>query len=120
MKQPESSEICIFCQIAAGRAEAKIVFQDEEMTAFWDSRPAAPIHILIVPNRHIASTNELDAKDAELLGRMVLRAKAIAEDMDVAESGYRLFINTGPDGRQTVFHLHLHLMAGARLPVYHT
>ena len=114
------SEECIFCRIAAGKVPAKIVYQDEEITAFWDGRPAAPVHILIIPNRHIPSANELEPADAEMLGRMILRAKEIAGEEGVAETGYRLFINTGPDGCQSVYHLHLHLMGGMRLPFFHS
>ena len=109
---------CVFCRIISGEADADIVYQDDEITAFWDTRPAAPIHILIVPNRHIASVNEVQPEEADLFGKLILRAKQIAEEMGVAERGYRIFINTGPDGRQTVYHLHLHLMAGTRLPIF--
>jgi len=110
---------CIFCRIVSGDAGADIVYQDDEITAFWDVRPAAPIHILIVPNQHVESINEVPPENADLFGKLILRAKQIAEDMGFAESGYRVFINTGPDGRQTVPHLHLHLMAGTRLPIFH-
>lgn len=103
---------CIFCKIVAGEAPARIVHRDDLLTAFRDTRPIASTHILIVPNRHIASVNELEEADILLIGRMVLAAKQIAEQEGVAEGGYRLIVNTGADGGQTVHHLHLHLIAG--------
>lgn len=113
-----SAQECVFCRIVAGEAEADVIYQDEEMTAFWDARPAAPVHILIIPNRHISSINGLDETDAPLLGRLILRAKKLAAEQGVTERGYRLVFNTGPEGGQTVYHLHLHLIAGKRLPVF--
>jgi histidine triad (HIT) family protein len=103
---------CIFCQIVAGQAPAQIIHRDEQVTAFHDRRPIAATHILIVPNRHIASLNELQEADAELISHLVLAAKKLAEQAGVAETGYRLMLNTGEDGGQTVPHLHLHLIAG--------
>lgn len=103
---------CIFCKIVAGEAPARIVHRDDLLTAFHDTRPIASTHILIVPNRHIVSVNELDGADASLVGHMVLAAKQIAEQEGVAERGFRLIVNTGADGGQTVHHLHLHLIAG--------
>ncbi len=110
---------CIFCRIAQGQAPADILFQDEELTAFWDSRPAAPVHILVIPNRHIATINEAVPEDAALLGRLVLTAQTLARQQAVDQRGYRLVINVGPEGGQSVYHLHLHLIAGRRLPVFH-
>jgi histidine triad (HIT) family protein len=109
---------CIFCKIIAGQADADIVFRDEQITAFWDHRPAAPVHILVVPNKHIDSVNEADPQDAELLGKLILKARDLAKEQGVDERGYRLVLNVGPDGGQTVFHIHLHLIAGRRLPVF--
>jgi histidine triad (HIT) family protein len=110
---------CIFCRIIKKEEAADIIYQDEEITAFYDKRPAAPVHILIVPNKHIASVNEAGQEDTELLGKLILRAGKIAEEQGVAERGYRLVINTGLEGGQSVYHLHLHLIAGIRLPVFH-
>lgn len=110
---------CIFCRIAAGQAPADILYQDEHLTAFWDNRPAAPLHILIIPNRHIDSLDEVEGGDAEVLGRLLVCAKQLAEQQDAARRGYRLVINVGPEGGQTVYHLHVHLIAGKRLPVFH-
>lgn len=98
--------------------DADILYQDEQVTAFWDNRPAAPVHILIVPNKHIPSVNEIEPEDAELLGKMILVAKNLAKEKGVDESGYRLVINVGRDGGQTVYHLHLHIVGGERLPVF--
>lgn len=105
---------CIFCQILAGQAPGTILYRDELVTAFRDAHPIASTHILIIPNRHIDSVNELQEKDAALLGHMILVAKQLAEIEGVAEKGYRVIMNTGPDGGQSVFHLHLHLIAGKR------
>jgi histidine triad (HIT) family protein len=105
---------CIFCQIISGEVPASIVHRDELVTAFHDTHPLTSTHILIVPNRHIDSVNEVEESDAALLGHMVLMAKQIAARQGVAEKGYRLILNTGPDGGQSVFHLHMHLLAGHR------
>jgi len=98
---------------------AEIVYQDEEMTAFWDQHPATSIHILIVPNRHISSVNEMEAEDAALLGRLMLKAREIATEQGVRDKGYRLLVNVGEGGGQSVFHLHLHLIAGPHLMAIH-
>lgn len=110
---------CIFCRIASGDAPADILYHDEHITAFWDKRPAAPLHILIIPNKHIHSVNELELEDAEVLGRLVLCARKLAAEAGFAERGYRLVVNVGLEGGQTVYHLHMHLIAGRRLPVFH-
>jgi histidine triad (HIT) family protein len=112
-------EDCVFCQIVAGSVPAEIVYQDDEMTAFWDQHPAAPIHILIVPNRHISSVNEVEAEDAALLGRLMLKAREIAAEQGMRDKGYRLLVNVGEGGGQSVFHLHLHLFAGPHLMAIH-
>jgi len=106
---------CIFCRIVAGEIPAEIVFQDAEFLAFHDIHPQAPVHILIVPRAHIASMNEVTDRQKSLLGKLLLTAKKVAEKENIAEKGYRLTINCGPDGGQIVPHLHLHLMGGRRL-----
>jgi histidine triad (HIT) family protein len=103
---------CIFCKILSGEAPATIIYRDEQVTAFRDIHPIASTHILVISNRHIASVNELEPGDEALVGHMVLLAKKLAAQEGVAERGYRLMINTGVHGGQTVPHLHLHLIAG--------
>lgn len=106
---------CIFCQIIAGHLPAEVVYQDEHITAFRDIHPKAPVHILIIPNRHIESINELQPEDATLMGQLFLVARQLAEQEGIKDSGYRLVINTGPHGGQTVFHLHVHLLGKRHL-----
>lgn len=106
---------CIFCKILVGEIPSTQVFNDEQVTAFRDINPAAPTHILIIPNRHIAAVNDLTPDDEKLVGHMVTVARKIATQEGIAESGYRLIINNGPDGGQEVFHLHLHLLGGHRM-----
>ncbi|MFN8434030.1 MAG: histidine triad nucleotide-binding protein [Anaerolineales bacterium] len=103
---------CIFCKIIKGEIPSTNVYKDEFVTAFRDINPAAPTHILIVPNKHIASVNMLIPDDEPLIGKMVSIAKQLANKEGIAESGYRLLINTGEEAGQTVFHIHLHLLGG--------
>ena len=105
---------CIFCKIVDGSAPATIVHRDEWVTAFRDLHPAAPTHILIVPNRHIHSVNALETADAEIVGHMLVIAKELAAKENLND-GYRLVTNTGPQAGQTVFHMHLHLLGGRQL-----
>ncbi|NWF78102.1 MAG: histidine triad nucleotide-binding protein [Chloroflexi bacterium] len=106
---------CIFCRIAAGEVPSDIVYQDEDFLAFRDISPQAPIHILIIPKTHIASSAELTEEQHELVGRLIITAKNLAEKEGVAKEGYRLVINCGSEGGQVVPHLHLHLLGGRRL-----
>lgn len=103
---------CIFCKIAAGELPADIVYEDEQITAFNDVNPQAPIHILVIPNRHIADVAE--AEDTELLGQLVQVATKIADDEGIGtpDQGYRLVMNYGSRGGLTVHHLHVHLIGG--------
>jgi histidine triad (HIT) family protein len=103
---------CAFCQILAGETPATILYRDERVTAFRDIHPIARTHILIIPNRHIESVKLLEAGDEGLVGHMVMVAKELAVQEGVSENGYRLMINTGVHGGQTIPHLHLHLIAG--------
>lgn len=107
---------CIFCRIIAGKAPATIHHRDEWVTAFDDIHPIAPVHVLIVPNRHIVSLNDATAQEVELLGRMNVLAGQLAATLGIHRSGYRLVINTGADAGQSVLHLHLHLLGGRHLP----
>lgn len=104
---------CIFCKIVTGDIPSTNVYKDEQVTAFRDINPAAPTHILIVPNKHIDSVNLMIADDKPLVGHMVFVARELAAQEGIAEGGYRLIMNTNADGGQTVFHLHLHLLGGA-------
>ncbi|RJR38351.1 MAG: histidine triad nucleotide-binding protein [Desulfobacteraceae bacterium] len=107
-----------FSQIVKGEKPADIVHQDEMITAFHNEKPAAPVHILIVPNEEIPTINDLKQSNTALLGHMILTAKDIAHKIGIDGSGYRLVINCNDDGGQEVFHLHLHLIGGARLGSY--
>ncbi len=110
-----SQSSCIFCKISQKIIPSTKVFESEDVFAFHDIQPAAPTHILIIPKKHIATINDLDADDANILGNMMLAAKQIAADLNVAEQGYRLIVNCGPDALQSVFHIHIHLMAGQKM-----
>jgi histidine triad (HIT) family protein len=103
---------CSFCQIIAGHRPGKIVYQDKQITAFRDIHPMAPSHILIVPNRHITSVMEMELADEELMGHLFTVARRVAEQEGVDKSGFRLIVNDGPDANQTIFHVHMHLIAG--------
>jgi len=107
-----STDECLFCRIVAGRVPARFAHQDDLVVAFHDITPRAPTHILVLPRQHIASAADLTDLDGPLLGRLFAVTAELARDADVAERGYRLAINVGPDGGQTVDHLHVHLMGG--------
>ena len=107
-----SDSNCLFCRIADGEIPAELVRSDPDVLAFRDISPKAPTHILIIPRKHIASVTELEAGDAEVIGKLFLTAKELAREEGIAEGGYRMVINAGADGGQTVFHIHLHLMGG--------
>jgi histidine triad (HIT) family protein len=106
---------CLFCRIIAGQAESHTLYQDESVTAFLDIHPVAPVHILIVPNQHIASVNDLTPAEEPLIGHLFTVARQLAEQQGVAQSGYRLIINNGHHAGQAIFHIHLHLLGGQRL-----
>jgi histidine triad (HIT) family protein len=108
-------DTCIFCKIASNEAKAEIVYRDEQVTAFRDIHPVAPTHILLIPNRHVESVNTLVAEDEQLIGHLILTAGRIAKQEGIDAGGYRLITNTGVNGGQTVFHLHLHLIGGQRM-----
>lgn len=106
---------CVFCRIVAGEVPASIVFQDDELMAFHDIHPQAPVHILVIPKAHIASLNELRPEHTALIGRLVLLATELARKENISDSGYRLAISCGAEGGQVVPHLHLHLIGGRKL-----
>lgn len=105
---------CAFCRIVARQSPADIVYEDDDVVAFKDIYPKAPVHVLIVPRRHIASLAEASDGDAAVLGRCVLAARALAQRTGYAEKGFRLGVNTGPEGGQVVYHVHFHFTAGRR------
>jgi len=107
---------CIFCKIAQKEIPTELLYEDEDIIAFNDIAPKSPVHILIVPKKHIDSVNNLEEENKELLGELVLVAKDIAKEKGISETGYRLIFNTGRDAGQTVDHIHLHLMGGEKLP----
>lgn len=109
------TDSCIFCKIISNEAHATILYRDEQVTAFRDAHPVAPTHILIVPNKHIESVASLNAEDEQLTGHLFTVARQLAEEEGIARGGYRLITNTGPNGGQTIFHLHLHLIGGQRM-----
>ncbi len=108
---------CIFCRIAAGEIPAKRVFEDDDVVAFHDANPQAPVHVLVVPRRHVASASELSPDDRELAGRLLDAAIRVAQALGLGGpgKGYRLVLNTGPDGGQSVFHVHVHVLGGRAL-----
>jgi histidine triad (HIT) family protein len=109
------SDSCIFCKIVSGEAKATIIYQDEQVTAFRDIHPVAPTHILLVPNKHIESVGTLESEDEQLVGHIFGVARKLAHDEGIARDGFRLITNTGANGGQTVFHLHVHLIGGQRM-----
>lgn len=106
---------CLFCKISRGEIPSTIVLEDPEIVAFKDIRPQAPTHILIIPRQHIATINDTDSKDEQLLGRMVLTAKKLASTMQLSDAGYRLVFNVNSGGGQEVYHIHLHLIGGRQM-----
>jgi len=103
---------CLFCKMVAGEIQPDIVFEDEDVLAFRDVDPQAPLHVLVIPKTHIATTNDLTPESAGLVGKMVLAAKQVAADEGVAESGYRMVLNCNPGAGQSVYHIHLHVLGG--------
>jgi histidine triad (HIT) family protein len=106
---------CLFCRLLAGEIPATLVFEDDAVVAFKDITPQAPMHVLVIPRRHIGTLNELTTSDDALVGRLVRTAASIADEHGHAASGYRTVFNCNADAGQTVFHIHLHLLAGRRL-----
>lgn len=102
----------IFSKIISGEIPSNIVYRDDLVTAFRDINPSAPVHILIVPNKEIATVNDLTEDDERVAGRLFLAARRIAEQEGIAESGYRLIVNVNRDGGQEIYHLHMHLLGG--------
>jgi len=108
------SRDCVFCRIVRRESPADIVFEDDSVLAFKDLYPKAPVHLLIIPKRHIASLVGLEPGDTEAMGRCVQTARVLAEQTGFAERGFRLSCRSGPEGGQVVYHIHFHFMAGGR------
>jgi histidine triad (HIT) family protein len=108
----DAAERCLFCRIAAGEIPARKIHEDDDVIAFEDINPQAPTHFLVIPRRHIATTDSLTAADNAAIGAVVTRAAAIARDHGLAADGYRMVLNCGEAAGQTVFHIHLHLLGG--------
>ena len=106
---------CLFCRIVAGEIPAKVLYSDEDVIAFQDINPQAPLHALVIPRKHIATINNIQPEDAALVGKLFLVAKQIAKELGYADDGYRVVMNCGLDAGQTVFHIHLHVLAGRAL-----
>ena len=108
-------EGCLFCKIIAKEIPTEIVYEDDDFLAFKDIKPMAPVHLLVIPKKHIPSINHLESEDKELIGKLFLTAKEIAKEQGLFDKGYRLIFNVGRDAGQAVDHLHLHLLGGKTL-----
>ncbi|WP_054024216.1 histidine triad nucleotide-binding protein [Bacillus sp. FJAT-28004] len=106
---------CIFCKLIEGAIPSKKVFENDRILAFHDIQPAAPVHILIIPKKHIATMNDVTDDDDEVIAELFAVARQIAKEQGIAESGYRLVNNVNADGGQLVYHLHIHLLGGTKL-----
>lgn len=106
---------CLFCKIRDGEIPAEVVYEDDDVLAFNDVNPHAPVHVLIIPKKHIATVNDVAAGDSAIIGKLYLAAKHIAAERDIAEDGYRLVVNCNAMAGQTVYHIHLHLLGGRRM-----
>lgn len=109
------SNNCLFCKISEGEIPSQKVYEDDDVFAFNDLNPQAPLHVLIIPKTHIATINDLDTSNADVIAKLYLTAKKIAVDKGYADDGYRVVMNCGEMAGQTVFHIHLHLLAGRPL-----
>lgn len=106
---------CLFCKISNKQIPANLVFESEEILAFRDINPQAPVHLLVVPRKHFSTLNDLTEADAGLTGRLILQAQKLAAAEGIAEGGYRTVFNCNSDGGQSVYHIHLHLLGGRKL-----
>jgi len=106
---------CIFCKIANKEIPSNSVYEDESIMAFKDINPQAPVHILLIPKEHFVSLNDVPEDKKHILSHILFKARQIAGDMELAETGYRIVLNTGKDSGQEVFHIHFHLLGGRRM-----
>ena len=109
------SDGCIFCRIARGEMKSEVVAEDEETLAFRDVNPQAPTHVLVIPREHVGNLTDLGPERAELAGRLVLKGVEVARAEGLAERGFRLVLNSGPEAGQSVFHVHLHVLGGRKM-----
>ncbi len=107
---------CLFCKIAAGEIPCNKVYEDEDFLAFHDINPKAPVHVLVIPKHHLASLNEADDQDVGLLGLLMDATRKVAKKLGIDDPGYRVVINVGEGGGQEVFHIHVHILGGKKLP----
>jgi histidine triad (HIT) family protein len=103
---------CLFCKIANGEIESEIAYTDDQVVAFEDVNPQAPVHTLVIPKKHISTVNDLNESDNELMGHMLSIGKKLAKEKGISDKGYRMILNTNREAGQSVFHIHLHLMGG--------
>ena len=115
MNKTMNNTDCIFCKIINKEIKSDILFEDEDMIVFKDIRPKARIHLLVVPKKHITAFNEIQPEDSELIGKLMLKTKEMAEKTGISESGYKVVINSGKEGGQIILHLHIHLLGGEPL-----
>jgi len=108
-------EDCVFCKIIKKEIPVKIEYEDDDILAFPSNQPEAPVHILVIPKKHIRDTSTLENSDAPLVGKMIFVAKNLAKEKKIEKTGYRLVFNVGPHTGQSVYHLHLHLLGGKKL-----
>jgi len=106
---------CLFCGIVEGKVKANLVYQDDSIVAFKDIAPKAPVHILIIPRKHLVSVSDIAEADRALIGQIFQVAARLAREQGVADSGYRVVVNAGADAGQSVFHLHFHLLGGRQM-----
>lgn len=106
---------CLFCKIIEGAIPSEKIYEDDNFLAFRDINPQSPVHVLVVPKRHVEKLSDCGEGDEELLSGLMLTANRVAKELGIHQSGYRVAINSGKEGGQVVFHLHLHLMGGAKL-----
>ncbi len=106
---------CLFCNIASGKIPAKLIHEDDQVVAFDDINPQASVHKIIIPRKHIATLNEIQTEDNNLIGHMVQTAATLAKQLQIADNGYRLVMNCNAGGGQTVFHIHIHLLGGRHM-----
>nr|WP_235880318.1 histidine triad nucleotide-binding protein [Polyangium aurulentum] len=109
------AEMCLFCKIAKKEIPSKVLFEEEDLLAFHDINPMAPIHVLVIPKQHIVGLGEAVAENAEVLGKLLVASRRVAEETGLVQSGFRVVVNNGPHAGQSVFHLHVHVLGGRPL-----